>query len=111
MTEERVSTFIITNAKYFPAGKIGIIKDRVERLDDSKIYLLSSIDYKEPTTLLLVSLFGGPLGIDRFLLGEVGLGILKLVTFGCCGFWTIFDWFTIIKRTKDLNFQKFIEVA
>ena len=61
---------------------------------------------KEPTTLLLVSIFLGTLGIDRFMLGDTGMGILKLLTAGCCGILTIVDWFTVSKRTKDLNFNK-----
>jgi TM2 domain-containing membrane protein YozV len=40
---------------------------------------------------LIMSIFFGQLGIDRFLMGHVGLGILKLVTFGGCGVWWLVD--------------------
>lgn len=39
----------------------------------------------------LLSLFLGNLGIDRFYLGQIGLGIGKLVTCGGCGVWALVD--------------------
>lgn len=38
------------------------------------------------------------------MLGDTGMGILKLLTFGLCGILTIIDWFTIIKKAKQKNF-------
>ncbi len=34
----------------------------------------------------------GSIGVDRFMRGQVGLGILKLITVGCAGLWTLIDW-------------------
>ena len=39
------------------------------------------------------------------MLGETGMGILKLLTLGVCGVLTIIDWFTIQKKTKEHNFN------
>ncbi|WP_227878366.1 Ltp family lipoprotein [Arthrobacter dokdonensis] len=39
----------------------------------------------------LLALFLGGLGIDRFYLGKIGTGILKLITFGGFGIWVLID--------------------
>lgn len=70
-----------------------------------KFNLISAVDFKDPTTILLVSIFLGVLGIDRFMLGDIGMGILKLLTCGCCGILAIVDWFTISKKAKEKNFN------
>ncbi len=40
---------------------------------------------------LLLSILVGSLGIDRFYMGYVGLGILKLITLGGLGIWWLID--------------------
>lgn len=40
---------------------------------------------------LVISLFLGSLGMDRFYLGYTTLGVLKLITCGGCGIWALID--------------------
>jgi len=59
---------------------------------------------------LLISVFLGSYGVDRFMLGDTTMGVIKLLTCGGCGIWTIIDWFSIINKTKEYNYKKIIEV-
>lgn len=106
MDQQKLDMYIMTNQKFFPEEKIVYLKEKLSSMDDSKMNLIYSIELKDPTTLLLVSIFLGALGIDRFMIGDTGMGVLKLLTAGLCGILTIIDWFTIQKKTKELNFNK-----
>ena len=46
---------------------------------------------KDWTTLLILSILLGGLGVDRFYAGHNGLGVLKLLTLGACGIWALID--------------------
>lgn len=52
-------------------------------------------------TALLLSIFLGGLGIDRFYLGYTGLGIVKLLTLGGCGIWSLIDIVLIAMRNVN----------
>lgn len=110
MTQDRVDMFVMTNQKYLPAEKIVFLKQKLMEADENKFSLVSAVEFKDPTTLLLVSLFLGGLGVDRFMLGETGMGILKLLTAGVCGILTIIDWFSVQKKTKELNYNNLMLV-
>lgn len=47
---------------------------------------------------LVMSIVFGGLGVDRFIMGKVGTGILKLITFGGLGIWWLID--VILIATK-----------
>ena len=59
---------------WFPAGEVPGVFSR-----------------KEWIVAILLSFFVGSLGIDRYYLGQTGLGVLKLLTCGGLGLWALID--------------------
>lgn len=106
MDAQKVDMFIMTNKKFFPEDKLIYLREKLLATPDDKFSMASMVELKDPTTLLIVSLFLGSLGVDRFMLGDTGMGVLKLLTGGCCGILTIVDWFTIMNKTREMNFNK-----
>jgi TM2 domain-containing membrane protein YozV len=103
MEQQKVDLYLVMNGKYFASHQVPIIRERLMQADDSKFGQLSAANFKDPTTVLIVSIVGGSLGIDRFMLGETGLGIAKLLTCGGMGIWTLVDFFLIMGRTRETN--------
>ena len=56
---------------------------------------------KEYIIALLFSIFLGYFGIDRFYMGQVGMGIGKLLTGGGCGVWWLIDVILIATRSSN----------
>jgi TM2 domain-containing membrane protein YozV len=107
MESNKVDMFLISNGKFFESHHIGFVREKLMQADDSKWNILQTLDFKDPTMILIVSLIVGGLGVDRFLIGDTGLGVLKLVTCGGFGIWAIVDWFLIMGATKEKNIEKF----
>ncbi len=73
------------------------------------------MDIVQNETLNPVVIFGwniwlGGLGIDRFLVGDILAGILKLLTLGGLGLWVIIDCFLIGNRTREVNMIKIRDI-
>lgn len=109
MEASKVDMFIMTNSKFFNGYNLAEIRETLIKADDTKWMNYQIMQFKDPTTSLIISLLAGPLGIDRFYVGDTTLGVVKLITCGGFGIWTIVDWFLIMDLARDKNTQKFFE--
>lgn len=105
MNVQKVEMYLMINAKYFPTYQVAKIKQQLIDADESLWPRLESLDLKDPSISILTSLIGGQLGIDRFLIGDIGIGVGKLLTCGGLGIWTIVDWFLIQDAAREKNFE------
>ncbi|HUR44662.1 MAG TPA: TM2 domain-containing protein [Candidatus Saccharimonadales bacterium] len=59
---------------------------------------------KDWLTTLLLSIFLGSLGVDRFYTGHTLLGVLKLITCGGLGIWWLIDLILVVTGSyKDAD--------
>lgn len=106
MDQSKVDVFIMNNSDKLPEQQLPFIREKLLTLEDSKWIVLSTVRFKDPTIAIVLSVFVGFYGVDRFYLGQAGLGIGKLLTCGGCWIWAIIDWFVIRDATKEVNFRK-----
>lgn len=106
MDSNKVDMFMLSNGKFFESNQLMYIREQLLSLDDSKWSVIQTMQFKDPTTSIIVSILAGTLGIDRFMIGDTGLGIGKLLTCGGIGIWALVDLFLIMGATREKNFTK-----
>lgn len=111
MEQSKIDMFVMANRDSFAMHHWSVIKDKMASLPDEKFAMISGASYQNATTVFIISIIFGELGVDRFMIGDIGLGILKLITAGGCGIWWIIDLFLIKNKTFENNFAKFNEAA
>lgn len=112
MTARFADTFIAMNSKMLPkdSGTIFHLKNHLTALPSDQEFLVNSIKLKDPTVALVLSLFFGGLGIDRFYNGQTLLGLLKLLTLGGFFIWTIVDLFLIMGAVRTKNCEQLMSI-
>lgn len=111
MTDENVRQIIMSLNGKVPEEKLPVLKNRLINAPDNRLDEILCADLYNPTHTLLFSIFLGGLGVDRFLIGDIGLGIAKML-FGwaTCGIWPLIDIFISYKAAKEKNLNKIMTV-
>lgn len=102
----KVDMFLTAHGKELPEAQLPFIREKLLAMDAAKLATINMLQFKSPTIMLIISIFLGCYGVDRFMLGDTGLGVVKLLTCGGCGIWAIIDWFGVSDKTRQFNFQK-----
>lgn len=92
-------------APFIPEENIPMVVESLKKLPEDKLNAICMIDFKKPYTTFLLAAFLGGLGLDRFYLGQTGLGIVKLITCGGVCIWSLIDYFMFNSNCKKANYQ------
>lgn len=107
MANNQMDIYLMSASKYLPQTAIPMLRDRLQDLSSEQLIALNSIEFKDPTMVLIIAIFF--CGVDRMLIGQVGLGVLKMITAGGCGIWWLIDLFSISEATRQYNLNKLNE--
>ena len=103
--------YLMTNHSFFPPEKMPYIRQVLSSMPEEHLGVLYTLDLKNPTTILLFSIFLGEFGVDRFMLGDTGLGVGKLLTLGGCLIWWFIDLFLVMGRAREVNFNNLMQAV
>lgn len=104
--DARVQNFLTVNGKYFDNEQLVHLRERLYSISEDRFSMLGALKFKSPGTALALSIFFGGIGVDRFYIGDTGMGLGKLFTGGGCGIWAFVDWFLIKKAARRKNYEK-----
>lgn len=106
MDTQKIDLFLTINADKFRESQTFSLYEELQTANDSSWRVMVTGHFKSPVVALLFSLFFGGVGVDRFYLGQIGMGILKLLTLGGLGIWSLIDLFSIMDLARDVNYSK-----
>ena len=109
MEDSKVNAYMLSLSKYIPSNKRLLLKNSLNKAGPSAEDNLLQIKLYNPMTVLLMSIFFGCFGVDRFMIGDIGIGIFKLF-FGWLTYfiWPLVDIFICYNKAKDKNLQSIL---
>ena len=107
MTETKIKEVMEILKNKIPEEKYILVKNRLQTANDEVADVLLTQNYHNWVVILLLSIFLGGIGVDRFVIGDIGLGIAKLlINWLTFGLWSLIDIFFCYKKAKEKNFIK-----
>ncbi len=111
MDIEKINVFLANKSDMFPLESLPMLKERLAQASPEQDMVILATSLTSPTVALIVSIFVGEFGIDRFIIGDIGMGIGKLLLTLCCGvgfIWWLIDLFLIMGATRKKNLNKIL---
>lgn len=109
MEDSKVNLCLSQLSGKIPNEQTLTVKNALRKASDEVEEIIACLSLHNPVIVLLLSIFLGGLGVDRFVIGDVGLGVAKLLlgwlTFGI---WPLIDIFFCYKKAKQKNLQKIL---
>lgn len=110
MEKQQIEQFMAANGQFFAPEDANTVRDYLAKADAAKANAIMAASFKNPTTILIIAILIGSYGVDRFMLGQTGLGVGKLLTCGGCWIWWLMDIFSAKKRTYEYNINKLMSL-
>ncbi len=107
MEQNKADQLIMIYGNLFPSASFSHVRDILLEMDYS-LAVAKLTQLKDPTTALILSILAGHFGVDRFYIGDTGMGVGKLLTCGGLYIWWIVDMFLIMDATREKNYEQFL---
>ena len=82
MDANQIDQFLALNSENLPEERLNEIRELLANADPNKANILNATQLKGKTMMLIISIFLGSYGVDRFMLGDTTMGVIKLLTCG-----------------------------
>lgn len=105
MELNKINQLLVLHGAKIPPEGLPIIREKLMNCSDDTMAQLVFSQLKDPTLALILSIALGYWGIDRFYIGDIGMGAGKLLTCGGAWMWYIIDIFLIMDATRKKNLE------
>lgn len=111
LTEQQVEQLIAAYGERVPISCLSSLREMLlsTTMSYSEVQVVL-MQMKDPIISLILSIVVGYLGIDRFYVDDIGLGIIKLITCGGLYIWWLVDIFLIMGKTRMRNYERLTQV-